>query len=239
MIERPAGWSFQAGPGVIPDPVFDAGHLSEIYFAAEPDYDGRYTVPVLWDKKQKTIVSNESADIIVMLNQAFDHVGAGKQDFYPEAHRREIDAINERVYDTLNNGVYKAGFATTQQAYEEAVAPVFDTLDWLASHLEHRRYLAGHTLSIADVRLFTTLIRFDAVYYSHFKCNVRRIADYASLSSYVRDIYQTPGVRDTVDFQHIKGHYYQSMRDINPTRIVPVGPAMDLDAPHGRAQLTA
>ena len=233
-LERPQGWSFEPGPGVVPDPLFQAQFLSEIYRRADPDYDGRFTVPVLWDKQRETIVSNESADVILMLNSAFQGVGATSTDYYPQAHRDASDAINARVYDTLNNGVYKAGFAKTQSAYEEVVGPLFDTLDWLDAQLATQRYLVGSSITTADIRLFTTLIRFDAVYYSHFKCNVRRIADYPHLAAYLRDLYQTDGFHNSVNFEHIKRHYYGSMLDINPTGIVPVGPALDLDSPHHR-----
>ena len=199
-----------------------------------PVYTGRVTVPVLWDKERETIVSNESAEIIRMLNSAFDNVGAMPGDYYPQALRAEIDAINARVYDTVNNGVYKSGFATTQEAYEEAVTPLFATLDDLDERLATRRYLIGDTITEADWRLFTTLVRFDAVYVGHFKCNLRRIADYPHLSGYLRELYQWPGVRETVNFTHIKNHYYYSHETINPHRVVPLGPVLDLDAPHDR-----
>lgn len=228
------GWTFEKGPGVVPDAIHGVDKLYELYLKADPDYSGRVTVPVLWDKQQGTIVSNESADIIRMFNRAFDGVGAKAGDYYPEALRAEIDAVNQRVYDDVNNGVYKAGFATKQKAYEEAVKPLFDTLDWLDERLGKHRYLCGDQITEADWRLFTTLVRFDPVYVGHFKCNLRRIADYPNLSGYLRELYQVPGVRETVDFSHIKGHYYQSHDMINPTRIVPAGPVMDLEAPHGR-----
>ena len=228
------GWTFEPGPSVIQDPVHQARFMHQIYTAADPQYSGRVTVPVLWDKQQQTIVSNESADIIRMFNSAFDAVGAEAGDYYPEALREEIDAVNARVYDEINNGVYKAGFATTQTAYEEAVVPLFKALDWLEACLSQQRYLCGDSITEADWRLFTTLIRFDAVYVGHFKCNLKRLADYPQLSGYLRELYQWPGVRETVDFQHIKGHYYQSHDMINPTRVVPLGPELNLDAPHGR-----
>lgn len=228
------GWTFEDGTGVVPDPVLDARHLHELYTAADARYTGRVTVPVLWDRQRATIVSNESSEIIRMMNSAFDALGAAPGDYYPAPLRDEIDALNARIYDTVNNGVYKAGFATTQAAYEEAVGPLFDTLDWLDAHLSTRRFLCGDPLTEADVRLFTTLVRFDAVYVGHFKCNLRRIADYPALSGYLRDLYQLPGVAGTVDFTHIKGHYYESHRTINPTGIVPAGPVLALDAPHGR-----
>lgn len=232
----PNGWTFDDGAGVVRDPVNDADYLYQVYLAADPDYTGRATVPVLWDLQRGTIVNNESGEIIRMLNSAFDAFAA-PGDYYPERHRAEIDAINRRVYDTLNNGVYKAGFATTQAAYEEAVAPLFETLDWLDERLSGRRYLVGERVTEADWRLFTTLLRFDAVYYGHFKCNRRRIVDYEYLWPYVRDLYQVPGVADTVHFNHIKPHYYVSHRKINPTGIVPVGPDLDFTEPHGRDRL--
>ena len=228
------GWTFEPGPGVIPDTINGARFLHEVYTRADPHYTGRVTVPVLWDKRRGTIVSNESADIIRMLNGAFDRVGARPGDYYPEALRPEIDALNARIYDTVNNGVYKAGFATTQAAYEEAVRPLFGTLDWLEERLAGRRFLCGDRQTEADWRLFTTLVRFDPVYVGHFKCNIRRLADYPSLWSYTRELYQTSGIRETVDFAHIKSHYYQSHATINPTGIVPLGPAIDFDAPPDR-----
>ncbi|MEA9776551.1 glutathione S-transferase family protein [Xanthomonas campestris pv. raphani] len=228
------GWTFEHGPGVVGDSIHHAKYLYEVYLKADPQYSGRVTVPVLWDRERDTVVSNESADIIRMFNSAFDAVGAAEGDYYPEALRAQIDTINQRVYDTVNNGVYKAGFATTQAAYEEAVVPLFDTLDWLDTCLSTQRYLCGNHLTEADWRLFTTLIRFDAVYVGHFKCNLRRIADYPQLSGFLRELYQMPGIAETVNFQHIKSHYYQSHAMINPTGIVPMGPVLDLDAPHGR-----
>lgn len=228
------GWNFAEGPGVVPDPIHRADLLREVYLAADPRYTGRVTVPVLWDRATGTIVSNESSEIIRMLNAAFDGIGAGPGDFYPAAHRDEIDRVNTRVYDTVNNGVYKAGFATSQTAYEEAVGPLFDSLDWLEERLSGRRWLVGGTMTEADIRLFTTLVRFDPVYVGHFKCNIRRLADYPALSAYTRDVYQTPGVAGTVDLDHIKRHYYGSHRSINPTGIVPAGPDIDYAAPHGR-----
>ncbi|MDB5507926.1 MAG: glutathionyl-hydroquinone reductase YqjG [Hyphomicrobiales bacterium] len=228
------GWTFAPGEGVLPDPFFGARALHEVYAAAEPGYTGRATVPVLFDKKLRRIVSNESAEIMRMFNSAFDQVGAKPGDFYPADLRPEIDAINARVYDTLNNGVYKAGFATTQAAYEENVRPLFDTLDWLEAQLGTRRYLCGDRPTEADWRLFTTLIRFDPVYATHFKCNLRRIADYPHLQGYLRELYQMPGVAETVNFHHIKSHYFGSHRHINPSGIVPAGPILHLDVPHGR-----
>ncbi len=228
------GWTFEPGPGVIPDAVNDARCLHEIYTRADPRYTGRVTVPVLWDKERRTIVSNESSEIVRMLNSAFDEVGAREGDYYPEDLRAEIDALNRRIYDTVNNGVYKAGFATTQPAYEEAVRPLFESLDWLEGHLSGRRFLCGDRQTEADWRLFTTLLRFDLVYFGHFKCNIRRLVDYPNLWSYTRELYQTPGICDTVDFTHIKRHYYQSHTAINPTGIVPLGPAIDFEAPPDR-----
>ncbi|WP_435004509.1 glutathione S-transferase family protein [Xanthomonas arboricola] len=228
------GWTFAPGPGVVGDALHQAQHLYEVYLKADPQYSGRVTVPVLWDRERNTVVSNESADIIRMFNSAFDAVGAAPGDFYPAPLREQIDAINARVYDTVNNGVYKAGFATTQAAYEEAVVPLFESLDWLDARLGQQRYLCGDRLTEADWRLFTTLVRFDAVYVGHFKCNLRRIADYPQLSGYLRELYQMPGIAETVNFQHIKHHYYQSHDMINPTGIVPLGPVLDLQAPHGR-----
>lgn len=221
-----SGWTFAPGEGVVPDPIGGARFLHEVYTRADPQYSGRVTVPVLWDRQAGTIVSNESSEIIRMLNSAFDGVGAKPGDYYPEALRPEIDALNERIYATVNNGVYKAGFATTQDAYEEAVKPLFETLDWLENRLGSQPYLTGDALTEADWRLFTTLIRFDPVYVGHFKCNIRRIADYPRLSAYLRALYHVEGVAGTVNFAHIKGHYYESHRTINPTGIVPVGPDM-------------
>jgi putative glutathione S-transferase len=229
MLEN--GWTFAPAPGVIPDTVNDARFLYELYAKSEPGYSGRVTVPVLWDKKTSRIVNNESADIIRMLNSAFDSVGAKAGDYYPEALRSEIDAVNKRVYDTLNNGVYKAGFAGSQEAYDEAVVPLFETLDWLEEKLSRADYLVGNRLTEADWRLFTTLLRFDPVYHTHFKCNLRRLTDYPALWRYTRRLYQHPAIKPTVNFDHIKGHYFQSHRWINPTGIVPKGPIVDFDAP--------
>ena len=233
------GWTFRDGPGVVPDTVNGARLLYEVYRKADPHFTGRVTVPVLWDKQRGTIVSNESSEIIRMLNSAFDAAGALPGDFYPVELRAEIDALNTRIYDTVNNGVYKAGFATTQEAYEEAVHPVFETLASLDQRLARQRYLCGSRLTEADWRLFTTLVRFDSVYFGHFKCNLRPLVDHANLWGYVRDLYQQPGVAETVNFHHIKHHYYQSHRMINPTGIVPLGPVLDFTAPHGRARLAA
>ena len=231
------GWSFATGPGVIPDPIFGARFMHEVYSAAHPGYTGRVTVPVLFDRVTGRIVNNESAEIIRMFNSAFDGVGATPGDYYPTNLRGEIDALNERIYATVNNGVYRSGFASTQAAYEEAVIPLFETLDILDERLATRRYLCGARITEADWRLFTTLVRFDAVYHGHFKCNLRRIVDYPNLSGYLRDLYQTPGVAQTVDFAHCKNHYYQSHKRLNPSGVVPIGPVMTLDAPHGREAL--
>ncbi len=228
------GWSFAEGPGVVGDPIHGAAFLREVYLAADPTYTGRVTVPVLWDRETGTIVSNESAEILRMFNSAFDGVGAAGGDYYPAALREEIDRVNARVYETVNNGVYKAGFATSQEAYEEAVGPLFDSLDWLEERLSGQRWLAGARMTEADIRLFTTLVRFDPVYHGHFKCNLRRIADYPALLGLTRELFQIPGVAGTVDLGHIKRHYYGSHRGVNPTGIVPVGPAIDYAAPHGR-----
>jgi len=232
------GWTFAEGDGVVADPIHDADYMYQVYQAADASYTGRVTVPVLWDKEKNTIVSNESADIIRMFNSAFDGIGATEGDYYPEDLREEIDEINARVYTTVNNGVYKAGFATTQEAYEEAVEPLFESLDWLDGRLSTQRYLLGDRITEADWRLFTTLLRFDPVYVGHFKCNRRRIVDYPNLWPYVRDLYQVPGVAETVHMDHIKAHYYGSHETINPTRIVPVGPDIDFSEPHGRDKLS-
>ena len=228
------GWTFESGNGVIADTANHKKRLHEIYTAAMADYSGRVTVPVLWDKQQQTIVSNESADIIRMFNSAFDGAGALDGDYYPVNKRVEIDTINNKVYHNINNGVYRAGFATTQQAYQQAVCDVFETLDELEQRLSRQRYLVGSRLTEADWRLFTTLVRFDAVYVGHFKCNRKRIIDYPVLSNYLRDLYQQPGIAQTVDIDYIKAHYYQSHESINPTRIVPIGPMLNFDQPHNR-----
>lgn len=225
MLER--GWTFDDAPGVIPDPIHNAQCMHEVYTAADPLYTGRVTVPVLWDKQTGQIVSNESSEIIRMLGTAFDHLGAKPGDYYPEALRTEIDELNQRIYDTVNNGVYRAGFATTQDAYAEAIGPLFAMLDALDKRLEAQRFLFGEELTETDIRLFTTLVRFDPVYVGHFKCNLRRIVDYPNLWRYTREIYHLPGVATTVNMQHIKGHYYESHRMINPTGIVPAGPEID------------
>ncbi|MFT5357164.1 MAG: putative glutathione S-transferase [Polyangiales bacterium] len=228
------GWTFEDGVGVIPDPIGGAKRLHQVYTKANADYTGRVTVPVLWDKKTNTIVSNESSEIIRMFGSAFDDIGAKPGDYYPEAMRADIDAVNERVYETLNNGVYRCGFATSQEAYADAFAALFDTMDWLEERLSQRRYLAGDAISEADWRLFTTLVRFDPVYFGHFKTNLRRVVDYPNLWAHTRELYQWPGVAETVDMVHIKEHYYGSHETINPSRVVPLGPTIDFNAPHGR-----
>lgn len=232
------GWTFEPGISVIPDPINNAQYLRDIYLAADPAFTGRVTVPILWDKRQNTIVSNESAEIIRMFNSAFDAVGAKQADFYPEELRREIDEINERVYKTLNNGVYKCGFARSQEAYDAAIDPLFETLDWLENRLASHRYLTGDRQTEADWRLFPTLIRFDAVYGTHFKCTRRRIVDYPNLWAYTLELFQTPNVAATVNLDVIRTHYFTSHESINPTRIIPILPAgLDFNAPHGREGL--
>lgn len=233
------GWTFQSGPGVASDPIYGAVNLHQIYSAVAPDYSGRVTVPVLFDKESKEIVSNESSEIIRMMNSAFDSVGALLGDYYPVDLRDQIDSVNFEIYNHINNGVYKAGFATTQDAYTEAVWQLFEVLDRVEDRLESQRYLCGERITEADWRLFTTLVRFDSVYFGHFKCNHRRIVDYPNIWDYARELYQWPGIRETVNFDHIKRHYFQSHESINPHRIVPVGPALDFDQPHTRARLHA
>jgi putative glutathione S-transferase len=230
------GWQF--GPDADLDKLNGKQKLNEIYLIADPRYTGRVSVPVLWDKQQRTIVNNESSEIIRMLNSAFDAFTNERTDYYPAELRGEIDAINERVFMSVNNGVYRSGFASTQEAYEEAFLDLFATLDWLEDKLSRQRYLAGDRITEADWRLFTTLLRFDAVYYSHFKCNLRRIADYPNLSNYLRELYQWPGVADTVNMDHIKRHYYASMLHLNPSGIVPLGPALDFEATHDRGRFS-
>ena len=231
------GWVFGDFPGASAQGENGEARLSEVYLAADSKATTRVTVPVLWDRERKTIVSNESAEIIRMFNGAFDELTGNVADLYPEPLRVEIDALNERVYARVNNGVYRAGFATSQEAYEEAFDALFEELDALDKRLADRRYLLGDALTEADVRLFTTLIRFDAVYVGHFKCNRRRIADYANLSGYLRDLFQTKGFGETVDLAHIKTHYYWSHTTVNPTRVIPKGPELDFAAPHGREGL--
>ncbi|MGF2736565.1 glutathione S-transferase family protein [Marinobacter sp. DUT-1] len=234
MVEN--GWEFRPGDKQHQDHLHNFRFMHEVYTRAAPDYTGRVTVPTLWDKERETIASNESAEIIRMFNSAFNDLEGvnADLDFYPEALRPEIHEVNERVYHTVNNGVYKAGFATAQDKYEQAYRALFESLDWLEERLSRQRYLVGGQLTEADWRLFTTLIRFDAVYYSHFKCNRQQIREFPNLSGYLRDLYQVPGVAETVDIGQIKRHYYVSQRTINPTQIVPVGPELDFDAPHGR-----
>ena len=232
------GWAFTGAPGTTLDRANGCRFLHEVYTLARPDYTGRVTVPVLWDTQRRTIVNNESAEIIRMLNREFDAFAAhGFPDLYPPELRAEIDAVNDRVYRTVNNGVYRAGFATAQDKYENAVAALFESLDWLEDRLAKRRWLCGNRFTEADVRLWTTLVRFDAVYYGHFKCNLRRLVDYPALWAYTRDVYALPGVAATVDLAQIKQHYYGSQVRVNPTRIVPKGPRLDLAAPHGRTAL--
>jgi putative glutathione S-transferase len=228
------GWEFGTARGGTTDAVNGKSTLVEIYLIANPHYTGRVSVPVLWDKKQRTIVNNESSEIIRMLNSAFDALTEVRADYYPAALRGEIDAVNELIYPNINNGVYRAGFATTQEAYEEAAYGIFETLDKIEKRLSQQRYLVAGQITEADWRLFTTLVRFDAVYYSHFKCNLRRIADYPNLWNYTRDLYQVSGIAETVSIDHIKRHYYGSQRQVNPTGIVPVGPVIDFTAPHDR-----
>lgn len=236
MLEN--GWTFDKALGSTGDKLDLFDFMHQRYTADTPDYTGRVTVPVLWDKKLKRIVSNESAEIIRMFNSAFDGLTGNELDFNPAPLRGEIDALNERIYPAVNNGVYRAGFATSQQAYEEAFEEVFAELDHLERVLGANRYLSGEHLTEADIRLFTTMIRFDAVYHGHFKCNLRRIADYPNLSNWLRELYQWPGIAETVDFQHIKNHYYGSHKTINPTGVVPKGPAQDFSMAHDRARLS-
>ncbi|MEA2131089.1 MAG: glutathionyl-hydroquinone reductase [Solirubrobacteraceae bacterium] len=237
-IRDERGWAFRDVPGATGDRANGWAYLSEAYAASAPGYEGRISVPVLWDTRTGRIVSNESADVIVMLNEAFDAFARRPElDLYPAELRQEIDELNSVVYATVNNGVYRAGFASGQEDYDEAVHPIFETLDRLEERLSSRRYLVGARQTLADWRLFTTLVRFDPVYVTHFKCNLRRIVDYPHLSAYLRDLYQTPGVAETVDMDHIKRHYYATHGGINPTGIVPAGPTVDLDAPHGREAL--
>jgi len=238
-IRDRSGWAFRDGPGHSRDPIEGFRFLREAYLATDPAFDGRVTVPVLWDKRTKHIVNNESADLVRMLNSEFDEWGDPSVDFYPEPLRDEIDALNARIYERVNNGVYRCGFATSQEAYEEAFRLLFEMLDELEERLDSRRYLTGDRITEADWRLFTTLVRFDPVYVGHFKCNLRRIEDYPNLLGYTRDLYQQPGVAETVNLDHIKRHYYVTHGAINPTRIVPVGPDIDYDWPHGRDRIGA
>lgn len=225
MLEN--GWELSDAPEGI-------RYLYQLYLKADARYEGRVTVPVLWDKKTQTIVSNESSEIIRMFNSEFEALSHSSADFYPAEHQQEIDEVNERTYNTVNNGVYRAGFATTQAAYEEAFSELFDSLHWLENRLSKQRYLVGDSITEADWRLFTTLIRFDAVYVGHFKCNLKRIADYPALSAYLRELYQVEGVAETVSFDHIKTHYYASHKTINPTGVIPLGPEQDFLGAHHR-----
>lgn len=231
------GWEFSERPGCIPDTVNGFKYLHQLYTATNPNYTGRVTVPVLWDKQAKMIVNNESAEIMRMLNSEFNRYDSGSQDFYPLALQSQIDMINQRVYEYVNNGVYKCGFATKQAAYEAAFDNLFGELAGLDRLLAKQRYLVGNQITEADWRLFTTLVRFDAVYYSHFKCNLRRIIDYHHLHNYLKELYQYPGIAETVNFEHIKQHYYKSHLHINPTAIIPKGPLLDLEQPHDRGKL--
>ena len=227
MLEN--GWTFEEGEGVIGDPIFQARYLHEVYTAVKPDYTGRVTVPVLFDKKTKTIVNNESSEIIRMLNTAFDDLGAKPGNYVPDQWLEEIDAVNDFVYHRINNGVYKAGFATKQEVYEEEVASLFAALDQMEERLAGQDYLVGNRLTEADIRLFTTLVRFDSVYFGHFKCNLKPLTAYPKLWAYTKRIYQLPGIAQTVNFDHIKRHYYGSHKTINPTGVIPVGPTLDWD----------
>ncbi len=229
------GWVFGTYPGSTADTLNGSRALYEVYRLADPSFSGIVTVPVLWDKVRRTIVNNESSEIIRMLNSAFDAQGAVRMDLYPEALRESIDAVNGPIYDSVNNGVYRSGFATTQPAYERAVKALFATLDDLERRLGQSRYLVGDRITEADWRLFTTLVRFDAVYYTHFKCNIRRLVDYPNLWAYTRELYQIPGIAETVSLNHIKQHYYTSHPTLNPSGIVPLGPLLDFSQPHGRA----
>ena len=229
------GWSFEKDEyGETGDTLFDLPFARDIYTRADPAFSGRVTVPILWDKQQNTIVSNESSEIIRMFNIAFNDVTGNTSDLWPLHMHDDIEVVNARIYDTLNNGVYRCGFATTQAAYDEAVHPLFDTLDWIEERLGTKRYLLGDRLTEADWRLFTTLIRFDAVYHLHFKCNKKRIVDYPNLWAYTRELYQVEGVAETVNLNHIVRHYHYSHESINPNRIIPINPTLELMAPHGR-----
>ncbi|WP_348241782.1 glutathione S-transferase family protein [Leptolyngbya sp. DQ-M1] len=228
------GWYFSNNPGAIPDSVNHTEYLQEIYLKADEKYTGRITVPVLWDKEKQTIVNNESREIIRMFDTEFNEFATQEIDLYPQGLRQRIDDVIDKIYTPINNGVYRSGFATTQEAYEEAVKELFQNLDHWETVLSEQRYLCGNQLTEADVCMFTTLLRFDSVYYSHFKCNVRRIVDYPNLWNYLKDLYQHPQIKPTCNLDHIKRHYYMSQTQINPTRIVPIGPEIDFDAPHDR-----
>ncbi len=232
-VKHPKGWHFHEGDGLIPDHVNGANHMYEIYVKAEPTYSGRVTVPALWDKESGTIVNNESSEIIRMFNDAFDAASASGPDLCPPALRAEIDALNERIYHNVNNGVYRCGFVTTQAAYDEAVHPLFETLDWLETILARNRYLLGDRTTEADWRLFPTLLRFDLAYHGNFKCNLKRIQDYPNLWGFTRELYQMPGIAETIDLQRMKAGYY-TIAAVNPTQVVPAGPEIDFMAPHGR-----
>ncbi|WP_147110674.1 glutathione S-transferase family protein [Tateyamaria sp. syn59] len=233
------GWTFETdNTGATGDTLYDLPYARDIYLKADPTFSGRVTVPILWDKERETIVSNESSEIIRMFNSAFDGITGNTDDYWPEALRDAIAPVNHRIYDTLNNGVYKSGFATTQEAYDEAVHPLFDTLDWLEDRLSRSRYLIGDRLTEADWRLWTTLVRFDAVYHLHFKCNRKRLVDYPNLWAYTRELYQMPGVAKTVNMDHIVRHYHYSHESINPHRILPINPVLDFDEPHRREALS-
>jgi glutathionyl-hydroquinone reductase len=232
------GWAFSEVGGEFSDPLYGARFLREIYLKADPGYTGRVTTPVLWDRERETIVNNESREVIKMLDTEFGAFATVEADFYPEDLRDEIEATLDELYEPVNNGVYRAGFATTQDAHEEAVTELFEALDYWEEGLGERRFLCGDGITLADWAFFTTLVRFDAVYHGHFKCNVRRIVDYPNLWGYLRDLYQQPGVAETVDIEHIKRHYYASHESINPTRIVPVGPAIDFTGAHERGRLS-
>ncbi len=234
------GWTFETDDhGAAGDALYGLPFARDLYTKADSTYSGRVTVPILWDKEHETIVSNESSEIIRMFNEAFNDITGNDLDFWPVALRDEIEVVNLRIYDTLNNGVYKSGFATSQAAYDAAVYPLFDTLDWLEERLSQKRYLIGNQLTEADWRLFTTLVRFDPVYHLHFKCNRKRIIDYPNLWAYTRELFQTPGVAETVNFEHIVRHYHFSHESINPHRIIPINPLVDFLQPHGRDQLFA
>ncbi len=237
-IRDERGWAFRDGPGHSVDPVNGFAFLSEAYLATDPSYTGRYTVPVIWDRVTQRIVTNDYPQITLMLETEFENYADTGVDLYPLALRPEIDALTAVIFDDVNNGVYKAGFATTQPTYEAAFDALFARLDWLEERLSGQRYLVGGELTDVDIRLFTTLARFDAVYHGHFKCNLRRLVDYPNLWGYARDLYQRPGFGDTVNFDHIKRHYYMTHDQLNPSRIVPKGPAMDWLAPHDRVRLS-
>ena len=238
VLNLEEGWSFHGDmPGCIPDTANGTEFLHQVYTKADPKITSKVTVPTLWDKQKQTIVNNESSEIIRMFNSAFNEFSDSDLDFYPEDLRPEIEAVNDRVLPNVNNGVYRTGFATSQEAYEESFLALFETLDWLEERFGKKRYLAGDRITEADWRLFTTLVRFDVAYHGHFKCNRKRIVDYPNMWGYLRELYQVPGVAETVNFDHIKAHYYGAQRSVNPTGIVAVGPDLDFMAPHGRESL--